>query len=96
VEESYVGQQVVAVRIPPRSPRANAYAERLARTIRTEVTDRMLIFGEWHYVPFWPSTCATTTVDARTARSTSTRHGLITRAPIFQQHGPSADPCSAA
>jgi transposase InsO family protein len=39
---------IVAVKIPPRSPRANAYAERFVLTARTEVTDRMLIFGERH------------------------------------------------
>jgi putative transposase len=39
---------IVAVKIPPRSPRANAYAERVVLTTRTEVTDRMLIFGERH------------------------------------------------
>jgi putative transposase len=37
-----------AVRIPPRSPRANAHAERFVLTARTEVTDRMLIFGRRH------------------------------------------------
>jgi hypothetical protein len=37
-----------AVKIPPRSPRANACAGRLARTARTEVTGRMLIPGERH------------------------------------------------
>ena len=39
---------IEAVRIPPRSPRANAYAERFVLTARTEVTDRMLIFGQRH------------------------------------------------
>jgi putative transposase len=39
---------ITAVKIPPRSPRANAYAERFVLTARTELTDRMLIFGERH------------------------------------------------
>jgi putative transposase len=39
---------IQAVKIPPRSPRANAYAERFVLTARTEITDRMLIFGERH------------------------------------------------
>src|SRR6266481_3426810 len=39
---------IQAVKIPPRSPRANAYAERFVLTARTEVTDRMLVFGERH------------------------------------------------
>ena len=42
------GAGIEAVKIPPRSPQANAYAERFVLTARTEVTDRMLIFGERH------------------------------------------------
>ncbi len=34
--------------MPPRSPQPNAYAERFVLTARTEVTERMLIFGERH------------------------------------------------
>jgi putative transposase len=42
------GARIKVVKIPLRSPSANAYAERWVRTARSEVTDRLLIVGPRH------------------------------------------------
>jgi len=47
-DAALAGAGIETVKIPPRSPRANAFAERFVLTARTEGTDRMLIFGERH------------------------------------------------
>ena len=37
---------IVSVKLPPRSPNLNAYAERFVRTIKESCLDRLILFGE--------------------------------------------------
>ncbi len=39
---------VTPVRLPPRSPDLNAYAERFVRSIKSECLDRLIVIGERH------------------------------------------------
>jgi hypothetical protein len=90
------GAGIEVVKIPPRCPCANCYAERLVLTVRTELTDRMLIFGERHLRRMLAVYAALHVYAALQRKTTpsSTRAASAASASACPQAGPRPDPAS--
>jgi integrase-like protein len=48
LDQVFTGNGTRVIKTPIHSPRANAFAERFAGTLRRECLDRLLIFGDQH------------------------------------------------
>ena len=71
VGEILEGGGVQPIRLPPKSPNLNAYAERFVRSIQGECLSRVVPLGEGHLRLLVAST-STTTIASETTRDSTT------------------------
>jgi putative transposase len=87
---------ITACKIPPRSPRANAYAERFVRMVRAEITDRMLITGERHLRRTLNRYARHYNGQPHTGRCNCSRHAPTGPSSTSPWNGSNDDPCLVA
>jgi len=69
-DEVFRPEGVRVIETPIRAPRANAFAERWVRTVRTECLDWMLVIGRRHLEPVLRTYTSHTTPEGRIEAST--------------------------